>query len=213
MLEQWLVASRNSAIGTAQPIPANVRAALTGYIEPDILNRVRYKVGDSGILNLAGLTIAYGDKLTGNQAAAVALIDLVVFRHASDAASNLSLWAHELEHIKQFRDWGVGDFAKRYARDSNAVERQAEAVGDNYGNWRAQQAAAALAANRSREPPPLTAGPVGLPPGTPMLQCGCYAPNSPQFAPEARCISRAVQAVACPGMCGGGGVPFGYVCR
>jgi hypothetical protein len=139
ILEQWLIASRNSAIGTSQPIPPQIRQALTGYIEEDILNRARFKVGDNGILNLAGLTIAYGDSLNGSGVSAVTLIDLIVFQNENDAYNNPSLWAHELTHVKQFRDWGTRDFSIRYTRDSNGVENQAYAVGNNYNNWRTSQ--------------------------------------------------------------------------
>lgn len=139
ILEQWLIGSRNSAIGTSQPIPPQIRQALTGYIENDILNRARFKVGDNGILNLAGLTIAYGDRIYGREVDAVTLIDLIVFRNSNDAYNNPALWAHELTHVKQFRDWGTRDFSIRYARDSNGVEDQAYAVGNGYNNWKASQ--------------------------------------------------------------------------
>ena len=139
ILEQWLIASRNSAIGTSQPIPPQIRQALTGYIEDEIMNRARFKVGDNGILNLAGLTIAYGDRIYGRDVSAVTLVDLIVFQNANDAYNNPSLWAHELTHVKQFLYWGTRDFSIRYTRDSNGVEDQAYTVGNNYKNWRASQ--------------------------------------------------------------------------
>ena len=121
-LAVWIQGSRNSAIATAQPIPEQIRAKLVGHVEDDLLKRVRFKIGDSGILNLSQLTLAYGDKLTGRQVDAVTLIDVVVFRSEEDALRNVGLWAHELWHVKQFRDWGVRDFAIRYARNYNSVE-------------------------------------------------------------------------------------------
>ncbi len=140
-LEQWLSGSRNTAIGTSQPIPPQIRQALTGYIENDILNRARFKVGDNGILNLAGLSIAYGDRIYGHEVQAVTLIDLIVFRNEWDAYNNPALWAHELTHVKQFRDWGTHDFSIRYARNSNGVEEPAYAVGNNYDAWKTNQIA------------------------------------------------------------------------
>ncbi len=130
-LAQWLNASRNTALnGGVQPIPPQIRRQLTGFIEEDILNRVRFKVGDSGVFNLAALSIQYGG------AAAVALIDVVVFRSAQDAFNNAQLWAHELRHIQQFRDWGTHDFAIRYLRSWNSVEAEADAAETAFASWR-----------------------------------------------------------------------------
>lgn len=60
-LEGWVIASRNTSINGAQPIPPQIRQALTGYIDDDVMNIARFRIGDSGVLNLAGLTIQYGD--------------------------------------------------------------------------------------------------------------------------------------------------------
>lgn len=129
--EQWLIASRNTAAsGGVSAIPLQIRRQLTGFVDEDILNRVRFKVGDSGVFNLAQLSIRYGE------AAAVTLIDVVVFKSAQDAFSNPRLWAHELKHVQQFRDWGVRDFAIRYLRSWNGVENEAHAFEDAFGSWR-----------------------------------------------------------------------------
>jgi Domain of unknown function (DUF4157) len=128
-LEGWLNASRNSAVGTSQPIPPQIRQALTGYIEDDVMNRARFKVDDNGVLNLGHLTMKYGD------ADAITLVDVIVFRNANDAFNNASLWAHELTHVKQYRDWGTHSFAIQYARDYNSVENPAYAVGNGFSAW------------------------------------------------------------------------------
>ena len=204
VLAGWIQGSRNSAIGTAQPIPPNIRSALTGYVEPDILNRVRFKVGDNGVLNLAGLTIAYGDRFGQAQAQAVTLIDVVVFRNQSDAFGNAELWAHELHHVQQFRDWGVMDFGIRYARNSDAVEQPAYARGDGYVTWAAAKQAP------SPFPPPIQGS--GFPSGFGMQVCGCYGPTA-GWAPEPRCQSGAVRANLCAGFCPAGGQPYAFVCQ
>ena len=59
-LEQWLWASRNSAIGTSMPMPWNIRQALQGWYPDNLLNKARFKVGDGGALNLANNSIRYG---------------------------------------------------------------------------------------------------------------------------------------------------------
>ena len=136
-LEAWIIRSRNTAIVGSQPIPPQIRQALSGYIEQDVMNRARFKIGDKGILNLAGLTIEYGDRINGREISAVTLIDVIVFRNASDAYNNPSLWAHELTHVKQFRDWGTRDFSILYIRDENSVEYSAYAVGNGYDSCKA----------------------------------------------------------------------------
>ena len=127
-LEQWIVASRNSAIGGAMPIPSYIRQQLTGYASEDSMNRVLYKIGDNGVANLANVI----EK--GGPTSAVTLIDIIIFRGPSEA-NDPSLWAHELTHVDQYREWGVHSFAIQYARDFNSVENPAYAKGNGYWAW------------------------------------------------------------------------------
>jgi len=122
-LEGWLLQSRNDALnGGASPIPNYIRQQLNGFYDQDILNRARYKVGDNGLLNLGRLAPLAMD------GAAITLIDVIVFHHPADL-DNISLWVHELMHVKQYRDWGTRDFTIRYLRDPvhdrNPVENEA----------------------------------------------------------------------------------------
>ena len=155
-LEQWIIASHNTAIGGVMPIPPDIRQALTGYASEDSMNRVRYKIGDNGFFNLANALER------GGFASAVTLIDIVVFRGPSEA-QDLSIWAHELTHVDQYAQWGVHSFAISYARDYNSVEGPAYAKGNGYWAWAQQQGG----------PPP-----VGVPP--PMLPAVYPAPAPPQ---------------------------------
>jgi hypothetical protein len=98
------------------------------------MNRVRYKIGDNGFVNLAHLLEQ------GGVASAVTLIDVVVFRGPSEA-DDLSIWAHELTHVDQYRSWGVHSFAVQYARNWRSVENPAYAKGDGFWAWRARAAA------------------------------------------------------------------------
>lgn len=134
VLQQWLIESRNSAASGAQPMPPHIRQQLQGYYDDDVLNRARYKVGDAGVINLAHLSIDYGD------AEAVTLIDVIVFANGS-GVEDPALWAHELKHVQQFRDWGVRDFAIRYIRSWNSVENDAYAAQNSYPEWRQRQLA------------------------------------------------------------------------
>lgn len=121
-LQKWIETSRHEAMkGDVRPVPTSIRTHLARFFDASLLDSVRYKVGDTGVLNTARLAF------NNHEVQAVTLIDLVVFRSAQDAKSNIPLWAHELWHVQQFRDWGVKDFAVNYARDFNAVEDAAKA--------------------------------------------------------------------------------------
>ncbi len=119
-LEQWLVQSRNiAAAGDTQPIPLHIRAQLESYYDIQVLDAVRYKVGDSETLSAANAMLQNPDVL------AVTLVDIIVFRNAADAQDNVALWAHELLHVQQYQQWGVREFARRYTRDHEAIEAPA----------------------------------------------------------------------------------------
>ena len=119
-LEQWLVRSRNAAAaGAVHPIPLHIRAHLEPYYDLQVLDSARYKVGEDVQLT-AGHTL-----LQNPDVRAVTLIDIIVFRHEQDALNDVALWAHELKHVQQYLQWGVGEFARRYTRDHAAVEAPA----------------------------------------------------------------------------------------
>jgi len=124
-LEQWIIASRNTAINGASAIPPYVRQALQGWYSDRLLDIVRFKVGDGGTLNLANGSIRYGE------AEAVTLIDVIVFA-GPDQASDPVLWAHEMKHVQQYDMWGVRKFAIRYMRSWNSVEDEAYAIQNQY---------------------------------------------------------------------------------
>jgi hypothetical protein len=117
----------------AQWLPPHMRQQLQGFYDNDVLNRVRFKIGDRGSLYLANLSISY------SSACAVALVDVVVFNTEQDA-NDVALWAHELKHIQQFRDWGVRDFSIRYLRSWNRVEADAHAAENAFVSWRTRMA-------------------------------------------------------------------------
>jgi hypothetical protein len=87
-----------------------------------VLELARYKVGDEVELNAAHTMLQNPD------VNAVTLVDIIVFRSADDALNNVALWAHELKHVQQYQQWGVGEFAARYTRDYQAVEAPAYAI-------------------------------------------------------------------------------------
>ena len=163
-LEQWIIASHNTALSGAMPIPQDIRQALTGYASENSMNRVRYKVGDSGFLNLAHVLEQ------GGYAAAVTLIDVVVFRGPSEA-SDPSTWAHELTHVDQYRDWGVHSFAVQYAKDYQSVEAPAYAKGNGYWAWAQQNGIGSTETGGVAQPPIVAPLPIVA---QPQLGAFCY---------------------------------------
>jgi hypothetical protein len=122
-LENWIVQSHSSAAaGVTQSIPLNIRAQLEPYYDLAVLDSARYKVGDDVAFTTANTMLQNPD------VNAVTLIDIIVFRNADDAQSNVALWAHELKHVQQYQQWGVGEFASRYTRDYKAIEAPAYAM-------------------------------------------------------------------------------------
>jgi hypothetical protein len=127
-LGQALQRSRNEARSDSRPMPERVRKALSPFFDAQLLETVRYRVGDTSQAGIAGFAIRSGN------AAAVTLIDTVVFKE-DQYASDLELWAHEIHHVEQFRDWGVNGFAARYAFGWGKVEAEAEARAGEFSIW------------------------------------------------------------------------------
>ena len=117
-LESALKRSRDAARADSQPIPDEIRNALIPFYPEELLADVRYSIGDTSPGGVAGFAIRNGN------AAAVTLIDTVVFSNETHVR-NLALWAHELHHVQQYKDWGVTGFATRYAFNWQDVEAEA----------------------------------------------------------------------------------------
>jgi hypothetical protein len=160
-LAQFIIQSHNNAVNGSMPIPPTIRQYLTGYASDDSLNRATYKVGDNGAVNLAHLLEQ------GGMASAVTLIDVIVFLGPSEA-DLLDIWAHELTHVDQYRDWGVNSFAVQYVRNWWGVEDPAYAKGNGYLAW-AQQ-------NGNIQPPQSPQPPQGF-------GAFCYTPDGGRYGP------------------------------
>jgi hypothetical protein len=117
-LAAWIEAERDAAVASGvEPVPQAVRDALAGFVAAEVLERARWRVDDSTVsLERALFRMGYTPAIT--------LDDVVIFRHADDAADP-KLWAHEIVHVAQYRDWGIAEFARRYLADYEAVEREA----------------------------------------------------------------------------------------
>jgi len=127
-LALWLSQSRaEAAISGTQPIPDAIRETLLRWYPPSVLDAALYKVGDNGELSAASAMMQNPD------IGAVTLVDIIVFRTAEAAETNVALWAHELKHVQQYQEWGVDGFAQRYTQDFNAVEAPAYQVQTEVG--------------------------------------------------------------------------------
>lgn len=127
-LESGLRRSRNAARINSHPLPDEIRAGLAGYFSDELLDQVRYAIGDTSQDGLAGFAIRNGN------AAAVTLIDTVVFKDQK-YVNNLALWAHEMHHVHQYAEWGVAGFASRYAFGWEVVEKEARDRAQDFVNW------------------------------------------------------------------------------
>ena len=118
-LADWISAARDAAKEEGvEPIPASIRAALTGYVPEDTLERVRWRHGTTQ-LAMPQSVIRFGE------VQAMTLDDVIVFQDRRAALEDPKLWAHELKHVMQFAEWGIDEFATRYLRDYGAIEHEA----------------------------------------------------------------------------------------
>lgn len=128
MLARSIMLSRQQALdeGTA-PIPVLIRQRLEGHVPPEDLDAVRWRVGGGDETSLQWNAIVNGP------ATAITLLDVVVFEDEGDALANAELWAHELRHVGQYREWGLRGFSQRYITDHQWVEEDAMAFA---ARWR-----------------------------------------------------------------------------
>jgi hypothetical protein len=120
--------SRDTVRANSKPIPDEVKKGLMPFYPAELLDNVRYAIGDTSQSGLAGFAIRNGN------AAAVTLIDTIVFKDESYVGS-LALWAHEMHHVQQYKEWGISGFAARYAFGWADVEAEAGARAKEFVAW------------------------------------------------------------------------------
>jgi len=105
-VEAWILLSHEAAISAGvSPIPANIRTQLAHLFPASLLDKVRFKTG-SGFL---GTLQWFRSEMEGK--GAISLNDIIVFANPNPSAR---LWAHELEHVRQYEQLGVDGFAQAY---------------------------------------------------------------------------------------------------
>jgi hypothetical protein len=120
--------SRDTVRPRSLPMPEEVKKGLIPFYPAELLENVRYAIGDPSQTGLAGFAIRNGN------AAAVTLIDTVVFKN-EDYVGSLALWAHEIHHVQQYKEWGVSGFASHYAFGWKDVEAEASARAKAFVAW------------------------------------------------------------------------------
>ena len=113
LMEGEIRTARNLAITSADPIPDAVVAAMPAEVRELCATTKIVQVDKiAGVLNLPKAALGHL-----SDAGAITLIDVIAFRVVPGAVAieDLHLWAHELWHVRQYKDWGVTEFAKKFA--------------------------------------------------------------------------------------------------
>lgn len=210
-----MISGRNAVIaGGGQPIPPNIKALLARWYPPDLLNSVRWTSNWSIVQN----TLQAAQMTFNPNTNAITLINAVIFRNPA-SANDPALWAHEVFHVQQYREWGVFGFAKKWV-DNSSINGPVESPAYR----RESEARIAFSLPTHNAPSTyMPAGPSTPPPqphptlsnsGTPIAMCGCWGIFQPNRGyPAPICRSGLQVPRICPGMCPmGQGVPWQPIC-
>lgn len=109
--EACIQEARSQALArNPRPVPQFIRSALAKYFDINLLDSVRWTVGTGDVLDVCTkLAFDFG------QRDAITYDDVIVFKSESDAQYDVGLWAHELEHVKQYRLLGIDHFGEYYS--------------------------------------------------------------------------------------------------
>jgi len=207
-----IISARNAVIANnGNPIPASVKPFLRRWHTQELIDSVRWTSNWNALSN----TLQAAQMSFNPQTQAIALINAVVFRD-DEAANDPELWAHEMVHIQQYRDWGVMAFARAWVDNSapgGPVEAPAYARGDEAKNIHMS-----YASDESPVQQPLPQEPFiqKFPSGWVLSQCGCWGFVFPDaVAPAPVCASGAQMPRMCGpmGACHGGGAPWANTCQ
>jgi hypothetical protein len=125
VLAEWIRDSRRQARRGCRPIPDDIYDRVRDFFDRRLLDSVCYSLRRSGELSLGRLATQYAQK------GAITLDYVIVFQN-EDLTFDDVLWAHELQHVAQYRRWGVNKFAEYYLRHWNKIENEAEKVERRY---------------------------------------------------------------------------------
>lgn len=121
-------AKRNAIAAGVLPIPPHIHQKLSTYFPRETLQEVRYRSGGGREFTLPRKAFNFGG------ANAITLDNIIVFKSSYDAENNDKLWAHEIAHVLQYKQWGILDFAKRYIKSFTDIEKEAVAESERYSS-------------------------------------------------------------------------------
>lgn len=110
-----MISGRNAVLlNGARKIPPNIRKLLLPFYDSALLDSVRWTANWS----IAQNTIQAAQMSYDGNTQAITLINTIVFRDGT-AVDDASIWAHEVFHVTQYKQWGVMGFAKRWVDNSS----------------------------------------------------------------------------------------------
>ena len=118
--ERWIRAQRRRHLPRARPLLPQERRRLDGYFSPDLLDAVRIRhveqIPRPGFVPLlAGLGMPLD--MDFHDAAGITFGDLVLIAgNGGEEPVDPPLLFHELVHVAQYRNLGIGGFARQYVR-------------------------------------------------------------------------------------------------
>lgn len=131
-LAQAMHQAHTDYAGAGGRLPAGVRVLLSLSFPEEVLDRVRVVDTEAegslpAIIN--EIQTRYGEAAAGGQSA-VTIDDVIAFSEIPDASA-IDFWAHEVQHVVQFRKLGgIDGFAAQYARDYRKLEADANEVAE-----------------------------------------------------------------------------------
>jgi hypothetical protein len=102
----------------AEPVPDGFKRQFGEHFSQPLLDDARWLVPEAGS-RLSRLLARWPV-----QEGAVTLGNVIVFK-TEGASKNRGLFAHELAHVEQYDELGIGEFARRYAVDPEPIEKEA----------------------------------------------------------------------------------------
>ncbi|WP_064828020.1 DUF4157 domain-containing protein [Rhizobium phaseoli] len=112
--------SKQNAIDQGlRKMPQAVRQRLGKAFSPSVLDRVRYVTSWGDWTTIQTYALKWNDK------SAIVFDYIIVFKSEADV-KNVALWAHELEHVKQYQLLGIDGFAQAYMHKETTIESNAE---------------------------------------------------------------------------------------
>lgn len=125
-LAKSITEAQRAHSASAQPLPAELKRLLADFFPKAVLDRAR--VSEGSVAGTLPTLLNRGAAMLGYHDHAVTVDNIIVFSKTPgfETEAELHWWAHELQHVTQYTDWGVSGFAANYLRLPRTVEADAE---------------------------------------------------------------------------------------